>query len=156
VQLTPTQLLSLMSGSLTYQQDRRSVQQTLTLLKQLGVTVVLKQPRKRGAAGEWIPHTRTIRIRPDIPALGSRAFARVLNHEVIHVAQSCKGGGLSGFPVTLGLGGQPSRESLRVLKRHPVYAKAPQRVRQVEIEAFANQDRLDLGPSLLSRHCGRS
>ena len=69
VQLTSAQLLSLMSESLTYQQDLHFVAQTLTLLKQLGVTVVLKQPRGVGAAGEWIPHTRTIRIRPDIPSL---------------------------------------------------------------------------------------
>jgi hypothetical protein len=117
------------------------------------VSVQLKPPRRAGASGEWDPAARVVRIRPDVTGMGSLIFARVLNHEAIHVAQSCRGGGVSHSPVPLGLSRVLSRVN-RQLLRHPLYATAPARVRAVEEEAFANQDQLSVGQVMLASECG--
>jgi hypothetical protein len=87
-----------------------------------------------------------------VPAKGSREFARVLNHEAIHVAQSCRGGSLRSRPLPLGLPQQLDAASQRHLA-DPIYAKASARERTLEAEAYANQDRLSLGLQLLQVHC---
>ena len=83
---------------------------------------------------------------------GTLEFARVLNLEAIHVAQSCSNQGLGSDPLLLGL---PTLlpGHLSTVLNEPIYRTAPERVRQLEREAFANQDRLTLGVQLVQAHC---
>ena len=76
----------------------------------------------------------------------------VLNLEAIHVAQSCSNQGLGSDPLLLGL---PTLlpGHLSTVLNEPIYRTAPERVRQLEREAFANQDRLTLGVQLVQAHC---
>ncbi len=151
--LSAEQLEALLRNPPRYEKERRAIRGLLAQLRHLGVEVQLEPPQQAIASGEWRPRTATVRIRPDVPSAGSRVFARVLNHEAIHVAQSCRAGGLRRLPVLLGLGGQVGPEEAELL-RHPVYRRAPQAVQRIEAEAFAHQNDLELGRSLLSRHCG--
>jgi hypothetical protein len=88
-----------------------------------------------------------------VASRGSRDFAIVLNHEAIHVAQSCRAGGLRALPRPLGLARHLAPASQKLLASS-VYAGASPTVRQLEEEAFAHQDDLSLGAALLARHCG--
>lgn len=136
----------------TYSEERRAVLSLLRTLQAAGVQLELSRPRKPGAAAEWDAGQRTLRIDPGVPDRGSLDFARVLNHEAIHVAQSCKAGGLRASPVPLGL----SRALSPVLAREldgPTYAGASALERSLEREAYAHQDQLALGETLLRRHC---
>ncbi len=137
-----------------YEQERSAILGLLQALRRLGVTLVLGPPRKSGAMAEWEPKSAVLRIRPDASSRGTRVFARILNHESIHVAQSCRAGGLRARPVPLGLP-RPATATLDRQLSHPLYAAAGPTERAVEQEAYANHHRLDLGLTLLARHCGR-
>ena len=135
-----------------FEREQGAIRTLLASLEARGVVVLLEQPRKGGAAGEWNPRRAELRIRPDVPGKGSAEFARVLNHESIHVAQSCRGGGLRAQPQPLGLPRQLDDRARRHLAE-PLYAKASARERILEEEAYAGQEQLSLGAQLLAAHC---
>lgn len=135
-----------------FEREQRQIGDLLETLARAGVRIRLEEPRKPGAAGEWDPRARTLRIRPRVVASGSADFALVLNHEAIHVAQSCHGGSLRGRPAPIGLD-QTLRPEQRSVLQEPVYRSAGPLERQLEREAYANQRHLHLGAELLRRHC---
>ena len=150
--LSVEQIKRLMLNPPRFESERRAIDALLLQLRSRGVRVVLGPPRKAGAAGEWEPRARTLRIRPDVPAKGSREFALVLNHEAIHVAQSCRHGLLQLHQQPLGLSRALDAEARRHLS-DPLYAQASPREIALEEEAYANQHRLDLGAQMLKAHC---
>jgi len=150
--LTVDQIKALLRQPPTFEQEQRSIQMLLDALRVSGVRLILGPPRKQGAAGEWEPAKATLRIRSDIPAKGSREFFRVLNHEAIHVAQSCSNGSLKARPKPLGLPRSLDLTALRHLNE-PLYSKASATERVLEEEAYANQHRLSLGGQLVAAHC---
>jgi hypothetical protein len=136
----------------SFRLEQAAISQLLAVLGRAGARIQLVQPRKQGAAAEWDPGSRTLRIKPRVVASGSREFARVLNHEAIHVAQSCSRGHLRAMPKPLGLSQQlPSH--LGTVLRESVYRQASPQVQLLEREAYANQHRLGLGADLVGRHC---
>ncbi len=151
--LSQQQLEGLLRNPPRYQRERDTIRTLLVQLRHLAVRVDLLPPRQTTASGEWNPRTATVRIRADVASGGSRLFALVLNHEAIHVAQSCQGGGVRQPPVPLGLSRSLGPQE-RNLLADPAYRQASPRVLHLEQEAFANQADLALGPSLLSSRCG--
>lgn len=143
---------ALIANPPSFERERQAIGQLLQALQQVGVQVNLSAPQKSGAAAEWDPRARTVRIQPIVVSKGTLEFARVLNHEAIHVAQSCSNQGLGSDPLLLGLPSQLPGHLSTVLDE-PIYRTAPERVRQLEREAFANQDRLTLGVQLVQAHC---
>ena len=135
-----------------YEVERQEIHRLLLMLQRARVRVVLETPRKPGAAAEWDHAARTMRIRPDVPGHGTVDFAQVLNHEAIHVAQSCASGSLRTPPRTLGLSTRIDPEVEQHLHQ-PLYAGTSALERNLEKEAYANQDRLGLGASLVEAHC---
>ena len=150
--LSVAELRALIANPPSFGAERLAIGELLTVLAKAGVRLELSQPRKPGAAGEWDPAARTMRIQPRVVAKGSVEFARVLNHEAIHVAQSCSNRGLRSRPRPLGL---PSAlpDHLTGVLNESVYSKASEQERQLEREAYANQTRLSLGAQLVRRHC---
>lgn len=150
--LSLEQIKALMRHPPSFEEERQAVRVLLGELRQAGVTLLLGPPRKQGAAGEWDPARAVLRIRPDIPSKGSREFARVLNHEAIHVAQSCRHGALSAQPKPLGLSRALSPAAARHLNE-PLYRQSSSLERALEQEAYANQEFLQLGAQLIRAHC---
>jgi hypothetical protein len=150
--LSVAELRALIANPPSFGAERLAIGELLTVLAKAGVRLKLSQPRHLGAAGEWDPAARTLRIQPRVVAKGSAEFARVLNHEAIHVAQSCSNRGLRSRPRPLGL---PSAlpDHLTAVLNESVYSKASEQERQLEREAYANQTRLSLGAQLVRRHC---
>jgi hypothetical protein len=151
-ELTVPQLQALIRNPPDHGEERRAIGELLSALDQAGVQVELVEPRKTGAAGEWDHRARTLRIKPTVVEKGSVDFAHVLNHEAIHVAQSCAAGGLRAVPRVLGLSREVSTE-LRVHLDDPLYAGASDWERDLEREAYANQKRFELGATLVRTHC---
>lgn len=141
-----------MANPPVFEREQRQIGDLFDTLARAGVRIRLEEPRKPGAAGEWDPRARTLRIRPRVVASGSADFALVLNHEAIHVAQSCHGGSLRGRPAPIGLV-QILPPDQRSVLEEPVYRSAGPLERQLEREAYANQRHLHLGAELLRRHC---
>ena len=151
--LSVDQVKQLLRDPPRFDQERMVIQSLLEALRRSGVSVVLGPPRLHGAAAEWDPQRRVLRIRPDVPAKGSREFVRVLNHEAIHVAQSCRGRGwFQERPQLLGLSQRLNASAASHLAE-PLYATATPHQQALEVEAYANQDQLDLGAQLLAAHC---
>jgi len=151
--LSLAQIQALLQNPPRYGRERQAIGTLLTQLERIGIRVQLAPLRRPGAAGEWEPRSASLRIRPDVASRGSRDFAIVLNHEAIHVAQSCRAGGLRALPRPLGLARHLAPASQKLLASN-VYAGASPSVRLLEEEAFAHQDDLGLGAALLARHCG--
>jgi len=150
--LTVAQIKDRLLNPPVFALERQAIASLIPALERVGVLVVLGPPIKRGAAAEWDPAARTIRIQPAVVSNGSAEFARVLNHEAIHVAQSCLRGGLAAQPKLLGLSTQLDAQGQRHLG-DPVYARASALERALETEAYANQHRLELAIALLASEC---
>jgi len=135
--LSVAELRALIANPPSFGAERLAIGELLTVLAKAGVRLELSQPRKQGAAGEWDPAARTMRIQPRVVAKGSVEFARVLNHEAIHVAQSCSNRGLRSRPRPLGLP-LALPDHLTGVLNESVYSKASEQERQLEREAYAN------------------
>jgi hypothetical protein len=150
--LSIEQIRDLMENPPTFSMERQSISRIWQILERAGVDIRLAQPRKDGAAGEWDANARTLRIQPELLSKGSKEFARVLNHEAIHVAQSCKRGSITAYPELIGL---PNNlpPALEFVLQKPQYRNTSLLAKGLEREAFANQADLDIGPSLLQTYC---
>ena len=156
-ELTIPQIRALMASPPNREQERRSITSLLRTLDRAGTAVGLMDPLKPGAAAEWDPQARTLRIAPTVPQQGTVEFARVLNHEAIHVAQSCAAGGLGASPKPLGLPLAAGGKTLQLPADHPlqdpVYANLSPLEERMEKEAYALQDRLGVGERLVRALC---
>jgi hypothetical protein len=150
--LTLLEIRRLMADPPRFEVERQAIHQLLQVLRLAGVRIQLAQPRKAGAAAEWDPRNRTIRLRPDVLESGSAEFAKVINHEAIHVAQSCLNGHVRAVPRPLGLADDLNPHLESVLKE-ALYETAGPLERQLEREAYANQHQLDLGAILVRSNC---
>lgn len=150
--LSIEQIRDMIANPPTFLTERQSISRIWQILERAGVEIRLTQPRKDGAAGEWDAKARTLRIQPELLHKGSREFARVLNHEAIHVAQSCKRGSLTAYAELIGLPNKLPPALERVLQE-PQYRNTSLLAKSLEREAFANQADLDLSPSLLQTYC---
>jgi hypothetical protein len=152
--LTIDQIKLLIRYPPRFDRERSAIAALLAELRSRGVLLVLGPPHKVGAAGEWEPRAGILRIRPDVPSKGSEELAKVINHESIHVAQSCRNGGLRAPPRPLGL---PllSTPAIERFMGSPVYAGLNQTEKRLEREAYSNQQQLELGVSLVRSNCGQ-
>jgi hypothetical protein len=132
--------------------EREGIRQLLEVLQAAEVRLVLEPPIKEGAAGEWDHGARTMRIDPAVVEKGTLEFFKVLNHEAIHVAQSCAAGALRARPRLLGLSDDLDPELASHLE-DPLYATASPEELSMEREAYAGQDRPGLGEALVRAHC---
>ena len=151
-ELSVTEIRALMMVPPSHERERLAILSLLATLEQAGVRIALEQPHKQGAAGEWDPRSGAVRIKPDVATKGSVEFAQVLNHEAIHVAQSCSTGRLRASPRPLGLAQQLPPALAKALA-DPIYLQASPLEQRLEREAYANQASLELGAALLRRHC---
>ena len=72
-------------------------------LNNLGLSIILSDLDKEQASAYWVPKNKLIKIDQKAIEAGSLTFARIINHEMIHIAQSCKGGSISSLPELIGL-----------------------------------------------------
>ena len=151
-ELSVDEIRALMVTPPSHERERLAILSLLASLEQVGVRIALEEPHKQGAAGEWDPRAGTVRIKPDVVGKGSVEFAQVLNHEAIHVAQSCSTGRLRASPRPLGLAQQLPPALAKALA-DPIYLQASPLEQRLEREAYANQGVLELGAELLRRHC---
>ena len=120
----------------TISTSRKRTKNLLKMLRDVGVTVAIGNPGKAGAAAVWSPRIQTIKISREKMEEGSQAVLRVLNHEGIHVAQSCKNGGINYKPIPLGLKLSPT-EIYKTQIGSKIYEKSSKKVKKLEKEAYS-------------------
>ena len=150
--LSIAELERLLHSPPTFEQERKDIAELLQSLQRAGAKVVLAPTLKEGAAAEWDHQATTLRIQPRIIQKGSVDFLRVLSHEAIHVAQSCKSGSLRSKPEALGIDVSKQPDILTKLD-DPVYSQASQWERLLEKEAYAAQNYPSIARYHLERQC---
>lgn len=152
--LSVAELKTLVEQPPTFLKERKAILQLLQVLRKAGAKVVIAPTLKDGAAAEWDHSVGLLRIQPKMTQKGSVDFLKVLSHEAIHVAQSCKAGSLKSRPQALGIAAGNKEDFLRKLK-DPVYATASRWEIQLEMEAYAMQDDSSIAMQHVLNHCLR-
>jgi len=151
-ELSLAEIKALIAHPPSHASELEAIRTLLTDLQRAGVQIALTNPLKPGAAAEWDPRARTIRIEPQSLDKGTVDFLRLLTPESIHVAQSCSTGQLWATPKLLGLPTQMAAELERTVGNAIASSTSSWEV-QLEREAYANQHRGDLGSALIRRYC---
>ncbi|MFN9645175.1 MAG: hypothetical protein ACK6BG_08680 [Cyanobacteriota bacterium] len=153
--LSVAELRSLINDPPSFETEREAINNLLETLRQAGVRVMLSPTLKKGAAAEWDHRQAVMRIQPDVTGKGSMDFLRVLNHESIHVAQSCRGGSLFARPKPLGV---PVRndDALSKTLNSPVYTDVSPDEKILELEAYSLQNDTHKADALVNRECNKS
>ena len=102
-ELSQKELIYLIKNPRNFYQEQNFVEEALKFLNQLGISVFLLELNDKKGSAYWLPEKQIIKIDSKTLNAGSLTFAKILNHEMIHIAQSCKGGSINSFPKLIGL-----------------------------------------------------
>ena len=78
-----------LGDAFTRQQTEATLERLLRHLQVLRVSVVILEPDQSSAQCEWNHRRREIRLHPRVLDAGLERFATTLQHEVLHIIQSC-------------------------------------------------------------------
>jgi hypothetical protein len=151
-ELTKKELLSLTKYPLNYDDEQKLIKENLVFLNNLGLSIVLSKFNDKDGSAYWFPKTKTIKIDLKTINSGSLTFARILNHEMIHVAQSCKGGSFSSFPKLI-FGKVHLTAEKKNLLLSKLYRNLSKYDLNLEKEAYSYQDDLHTGRYLIEKFC---
>ena len=148
---TPSEIRELIESPEIFEQESQATQELVKALGKVGVRIKIKESDDATQA-LWQPYYRTIEISPYLLKQGTKLFYETLNHEAIHVAQSCKGGSISSDPVLLGIS--------RIVdpRRHysintELFRSYEYEEKQIELEAYANAHVIGFGAVLVGLYC---
>ena len=127
-----------------------SIARQVNTLESLGIQVVVGDPSIDGASAEWDSSSRTMTISTDTMQQGSDAVLQAMNHEAVHVAQSCKAGGVGAAGASLGIG--TSGEAAQAVQ-HETYAGISAEEQQMELEAYTLTNQAGAGVAAAVQHC---
>lgn len=127
-----------------------SISQQIKTLESLGIEIVIGNPSIDGASAEWDSSSRTMTISSETMQQGARAVLQVMNHEAVHVAQSCRAGGVSTGGTALGIG--TSGAAAKALQ-HEAYEGISEEEKQMELEAYTLTNQAGAGIAAAIDHC---
>ena len=122
----------------------------VSTLESLGIEVVVGDPSIDGASAEWDSGSRTMTISSETMEQGSGAVLQAMNHEAVHVAQSCSAGGVGSGGAALGIG--TSGEAALALQ-HEVYEGVSEEEKLMEMEAYTLTNQAGAGIDAAVQHC---
>ena len=151
-ELSQKELIYLIKNPRNFYQEQNFVEESLKFLNHLGISVFLLELNDEKGSAYWLPEKQIIRIDSRTLNAGTLTFAKILNHEMIHVAQSCKGGSIKSFPKLIGLN-EKLNEEKNYLLSSKVYKNLPKSQISLEKEAYSYQDNLSAGKYLINKYC---
>ena len=122
----------------------------VSTLESLGIEVVVGDPSIEGASVEWDSGSRTMTISSETMEQGSGAVLQAMNHEAVHVAQSCNAGGVGSGGAELGIG--MSGEAALALQ-HEVYEGVSEEEKLMEMGAYTLTNEAGAGIDAAVQHC---
>ena len=123
------------------------------MLNNSDIDIFLEKPKIIGASAEWEYNKKIIRFNPRIMKSGTKAFAKAMNHEIIHIIQSCLGGNFRKKPVLIGLNINNKKKIVKRYLNNPIYANIPKDIFELEVEAYSYQDNLRFSPKAFKKYC---
>ena len=152
MELSQKDLIYLIKNPRNFYQEQNFVEESLKFLNNLGISVFLLELNDEKGSAYWLPEKQIIKIDSKTLNEGTLTFAKILNHEMIHVAQSCKGGSINSFPKLIGLNEKLNEEKNYLLSSE-VYKNLPKYQISLEKEAYSYQDNLSTGQYLINQFC---
>lgn len=122
-------------------------------LERLGIQVQVAPTSIQGASAQWDAGSRTMTISPATLRSGAPAVLDAINHESVHVAQSCKAGGIGAAGVALGIA---VTEEGQNAVQHAAYANASAEEQQMEREAYSLTREAGAGVAMAEQVCGNA
>ena len=122
-------------------------------LEGLGIQVVVGDPSIQGASAEWDASRRTMTISPDTMAKGAGSIMQAIDHEAVHIAQSCKAGGVNQVGTALGVA--TSGQAVERIQ-HAAYENASDHAKHLELEAYSITEQAGAGISAAIDHCSEA
>ena len=114
------------------------IRKAVLLLLANGVEIYIRDIKKDVSA-QWVFKEGRIIFNKSSLKEGTKNFANLLSHEIIHVSQSCKGGSFNSYPILLNLNLQkPKSYYFKYLKSN-AYKDLKGKELMLEIEAYANE-----------------
>lgn len=151
-ELSKKELTNLIKNPRNFYQEQNFVKDSLKFLNQLGISLFLVDLENKKGSAYWLPEKKIIRIDSKTLNAGSFTFAKILNHEMIHVAQSCKGGSINSSPRLIGLNEKMNKETIYLLSSE-VYKNLSSYQISLEKEAYSHQDNFSAGKYLINKFC---
>jgi len=118
-----------------------------------GVKIQIKEIPDLDLSAQWVYDKGKIIFNWNSLELGTEKFAYLISHEMIHIAQSCKGGGFNSYPVLIGLDVDKMDKSNFESLKSNVYGGLNPKQRKLEIEAYSNQNNLPQTLKLFKYFC---
>jgi len=138
-------------GSSFYERERDKIIKLLNKINSLNINNRLEYINS-GAMGLWIPSQKLILLNTELIKSGSLIFLDVLNHEIIHVAQSCFSNSLTSTPKRIGLP-LDFNKSIQTNLDHKLYSENTKEGLLIEREAYTYSAKDDVSEKLLDKFC---
>tara|TARA_Y100001968_G_scaffold333428_1_gene396208 strand:- start:4650 stop:5423 length:774 start_codon:yes stop_codon:yes gene_type:complete len=151
--LSPAKIKQIINNPPNLKKYRDYISSVLSVIRDLNIEVRIKTSGHYSA--QWLPMLSIVQINSDAFSQGTIEFAKLLNHESIHIAQSCKAGGLNYKPQLIGLKSEINNK-IQYYLSHKIYKNISLYERNLEVEAYSNQDDLKLGIVLIKKYCNSS
>ena len=117
-----------------------------------GVEIYIKDIKKDVSA-QWVFKEESIIFNKNSLKEGTKNFANLLSHEIIHVSQSCKGGSFNSYPVLLNLDLQKPKSYYYKYLKSNAYKGLKEKEVMLEIEAYANEKKYTQTLNLFNYFC---
>ena len=150
--LSLIEIKELINNPPVFENERLFIENIIYFLHKLGIKVIVKNFKNSKIAGEWDYKNKIIKLNLNIIEGGTRIFTTVLNHEVIHIAQSCMNGSISSSPKKIGLKLNLDKEKNYLLSSK-IYKNKSKKILIFEKEAYSYQDDFNLGLKLIKKYC---
>ena len=135
-----------------FNNEKNFIHEQINLLDNLDITVALVNFENNKIAAEWVYKKKFLKINIQSIKNGTKVFAKIFNHEIIHIAQSCNGGKVSSEPIILGLEINLNKEEKHFLGSK-IYKNKSKKELNLEKEAYSHQKKLDFGTELIKKYC---
>ena len=133
--------------------EKKYIKFILNYIRNMNIDLALIKDKSLKNTALWIPAENIVQIHISLLDHGTRKFSEMLNHEVIHIAQSCHSEN-SINPVLLNLDKKLTIQNLYYIDQDIYKTLSPYR-RKLELEAYSNQSNLKLGVLLMKKYCLR-
>ncbi len=149
--LSVDEIKKIISQKQDFSYQRTYIKLILRYARIMNIDIVLDDSESQSSA-LWVPSKNIVKIYSRVIDYGTKAFSEILNHEVIHIAQSCNSLDSSGQLRLLNIGKKITQENLFYMNNH-IYKDLSPYEKKLELEAYSNQSNLKLGVDLIKKYC---
>jgi CRISPR/Cas system-associated protein endoribonuclease Cas2 len=135
--------------------EEKFIKKAMLSLLSSGVKIYIKD-MKEDFSAQWVFKERRIIFNKSSLKEGTKNFANLLSHEMIHVSQSCKSGSFNSYPALLNLDLEKPIDYYYKYLKSNAYKDLKENELMLEIEAYANEKKHTQTLNLYNYFCLRN